>query len=170
MGSSNQPGGQFFAPVIGRHRGSLVDGSAEAGHDFLAGALEADDADVGIELDRLFDVGEVEGGDVADEAFGAALEDPLEPLADARCAGFDVPGEEGWFFVGEFGVGLPVEDAGQQVTAALSGAHSENDLSLHGPPVVEKSCRGSAAPGKMLPVIHDGDAGVQWARGGRNDG
>jgi hypothetical protein len=66
----------------------------------------------------------------------------------ARCAGFDVPEEEGWFFVGKFGVGLPVEDAGQEVTAALSGAHPENDVSLHGPPVEEKGCRGSAAPGR----------------------
>ena len=118
----------------GGKRRRLVQEPAEPLHDLLPRTLEADDPDLRIEADRLFDIRQVERGHVAHEPLAARLQNPFQPLADPRSARLGHPRQQRRLLVGNATIGLLIEDLGQQQRAALASPHPENDLAFHESP------------------------------------
>ena len=126
------PAGRRLAgPMVRRQRHGPVEPLAEVGDDLLARPSEADDADVGLHGDGIFDVGQVKRAHVAQQPRPSVQSEAGETLPHHPPPLGMSPAQQRRLLEGADRIGLLAEDLGQRRGAAPAGADTEDDRLCH---------------------------------------
>src|SRR5204862_3815427 len=116
-------------PMIRWQRVDFVEPAAETLNNVLSRPLEAGNAHVGCEGNRLLDVGQIEGGHVTDDRLLAKANHSSQSLSHFGWP-HGSPRQERTFFVRNPRFGLPTQERGQRTRAAAARTYSQTHPSL----------------------------------------
>ena len=117
----------MLRPMVGGQRHGLIEPFAVTGHDLFPRPPLADDANIRLDGNGNFHVGQIERRHIAEDSPATRIAKSGKPRLDDPLAVGDPPGQEGQFFVRRLDFRLLVEKRGERAKPATTGADAEDD-------------------------------------------